>query len=86
MLALARVRSVVSEDDPFVGFGVNLPLFEEHPGADGEPVLRTAANKQLFNVLRNERRHLCLRKPLPGNQLSLDLFDVCGTACSARVR
>ena len=46
----AGVRPLFLEEDPFVGFAGNVPLFVERLGPAGETILETAENKQrLFN-------------------------------------
>jgi len=61
ILALCGVRSVLYDEDPFVGFAADVPLFVEHTTPDGREVWRTANNKRrLFNL-----QELARRKP-PG--------------------
>src|SRR5687767_9905876 len=50
-LALVGIRPAVVDDDPFVGFAGNLPLFVEQLDAHGNTQLVTAPNKrELFNL------------------------------------
>jgi tetratricopeptide (TPR) repeat protein len=56
VLALAGVRPVLCDEDPYVGFSSNIPLFVEQPGPDGKPTMVTAKNKlPLFNLQRFDR-------------------------------
>lgn len=55
-LALAGVRPVLYDEDPYVGFSSNIPLFVERVGPDGKPTMVTANNKlPLFNLQRFAR-------------------------------
>jgi len=47
-LALFGVQPGLLNEDPFVGFASNAPLFVSSPGANGEQLLTTAANKKDF--------------------------------------
>jgi tetratricopeptide (TPR) repeat protein len=47
LLALAGVRPVLYDEDPYVGFSSQVPLFEERKTADGV-VLETAPHKLLY--------------------------------------
>ena len=47
LLALGGVRPVLYEEDPYVGFSSQVPLFDEHKSADG-PVMETAPHKLLY--------------------------------------
>jgi len=50
LLALAGVRPLLLDEDPFVGFADNVPQFVDYTRPDGSRWLRTAANKRaLFN-------------------------------------
>jgi len=56
MLAVLGVRPVLYDEDPYVGFSSNIPLFVEQAGPDGKPVMVTAKNKlPLFNLQRFAR-------------------------------
>jgi len=49
-LALFGVKPALKEEDPFVGFASNVPLFVPAPGSQGEQLLTTADNKlEFFN-------------------------------------
>ncbi|MEA3226990.1 MAG: hypothetical protein U9Q07_13650, partial [Planctomycetota bacterium] len=53
ILTLAGVRPVLYDEDPYVGFSSNIPLFVEQPGPDGKPAMVTAKNKlPHFNLQR----------------------------------
>ena len=53
MLAVLGVRPVLYDEDPYVGFSSNIPLFVEQTGPDGKPTMVTAKNKlPLFNLQR----------------------------------
>lgn len=53
LLALAGVRSVLYEKDPYVGFASNVPLFIKETSADGPAYMVTAPNKiRWFNNQR----------------------------------
>ena len=57
VLALCGVRPVLYDEDPFVGFAADVPLFVEHTTPDGREVWRTASNKRrLFNLQEFARR------------------------------
>jgi tetratricopeptide (TPR) repeat protein len=47
-LALFGVQPALQNEDPFVGFASNAPLFMSSPGANGEQLLTTAPNKKDF--------------------------------------
>lgn len=50
MLALAGVRPVLYDEDPYVGFSSHIPLFVEEKSSDARAVMVTAENKlALFN-------------------------------------
>jgi tetratricopeptide (TPR) repeat protein len=49
ILFLAGVDPVLVEDDPFMGFAGNVPLFVKSGDGSGEDVFVTAPNKRLFN-------------------------------------
>jgi tetratricopeptide (TPR) repeat protein len=49
VLAIAGVEPVRSEDDPFVGFASNVPLFSPRTEPDGRQVLATTPDRRLFN-------------------------------------
>jgi len=55
ILAAAGVKPALLEDDPFVGFASNVPLFVPESGPDGRQWLVTASNKSLFNAQRFSR-------------------------------
>ncbi|MEJ2199838.1 MAG: tetratricopeptide repeat protein [Desulfuromonadaceae bacterium] len=56
-LALLGFKPTLKTEDPFVGFAANVPLFVAVPGAEEEPWLTTADNKQsYFNVQTFRRR------------------------------
>ncbi|MBL7184706.1 MAG: tetratricopeptide repeat protein [Phycisphaerae bacterium] len=56
MLAVLGVRPVLFDEDPYVGFSSNIPLFVEQAGPDGKPTMVTAKNKlPLFNLQRFAR-------------------------------
>lgn len=49
-LALFGVKPEVQEEDPFVGFASNVPLFVPASGPQGQPIMTTAENKlEYFN-------------------------------------
>ena len=53
MLAVLGVRVVLHDEDPYVGFSSNIPLFVEQAGQDGKQPMVTAKNKlPLFNLQR----------------------------------
>ncbi len=52
VLLAAGVEPVLVEDDPFVGFAGNVPLFVETTAPSGAKFLETAPNKRLFNPQR----------------------------------
>ena len=53
ILALAGVRPVLYDEDPYVGFSSYIPLFVEQTGPDGKIAMVTAKNKlELFNPQR----------------------------------
>jgi tetratricopeptide (TPR) repeat protein len=47
-LALFGVQPALQNEDPFVGFASNAPLFVSSPGANGKQLLATAPNKKDF--------------------------------------
>lgn len=47
-LALFGVQPALQNEDPFVGFASNAPLFVSSPGVDGQKLLTTATNKKDF--------------------------------------
>jgi len=49
VLALFGVQPKVQQDDPFVGFSSNMPLYRLETDSDGRQILATASNKNLFN-------------------------------------
>ena len=49
VLALCGVQPRLLNEDPFVGFSSNVPLYLPETDSDGRQVLATAANKSLFN-------------------------------------
>ncbi|MEJ2247477.1 MAG: tetratricopeptide repeat protein [Acidobacteriota bacterium] len=49
VLALFGVQPKVQQEDPFVGFSSNLPLYRLGTDLDGKQILATASNKNLFN-------------------------------------
>lgn len=49
VLALCGVQPRLVNEDPFVGFSSNVPLYLLETDSDGRKVLATAANKNLFN-------------------------------------
>jgi len=56
MLAFLGVRPVLYDEDPYVGFSSNIPLFVEQTAPDGKPTMVTAKNKlPLFNLQRFAR-------------------------------
>lgn len=55
ILAAAGVKPALVEEDPFVGFASNVPLFVPETGPDGRQWLVTAPNKSLFNAQRFPR-------------------------------
>jgi hypothetical protein len=48
ILALAGVRPMLAEEDPYVGFAGNVPLFVEQTPDGGGPLRATARNKLRF--------------------------------------
>ena len=48
VLALVGIRPAPFDEDPYVGFSSQAPLFVEHPRADGTQVIVTAQNKLRF--------------------------------------
>jgi len=48
VLLVCGVRPILYDDDPYVGFASQVPLFVEQTGADGAPVMATARNKRQF--------------------------------------
>ena len=57
LLALAGVRPVLYEHDPYVGFAAHIPLFVSAPGEDGREMMVTALNKRgFFNEQQFPRR------------------------------
>jgi len=60
MLALAGVRPVTYDEDPYVGFSSRIPLFVEQTDPNGRAVMVTAGNKlALFN-----QQQFAVNKPL----------------------
>ena len=56
MLAFLGVRPVLCDEDPYVGFSSNIPLFVEQAAPGGKPTMVTAKNKlPLFNLQRFAR-------------------------------
>jgi hypothetical protein len=49
VLALCGVQPKLLDQDPFVGFSSNVPLYLLETDSDGRQVLATAPNKTLFN-------------------------------------
>jgi tetratricopeptide (TPR) repeat protein len=49
VLALFGVQPKLLNEDPFVGFSSNVPLYQLETDLDGRQVLVTASNKNLFN-------------------------------------
>lgn len=57
LLAIVGVKPVLYEQDPFVGFAANIPLFQEEIEAAGDAYLVTNPNKQRwFNLQRFPKR------------------------------
>ena len=53
LLALAGVRPLLVEEDPFIGFSGRVPLYQEEDDADGETLMVTApAKRGFFNEQR----------------------------------
>jgi tetratricopeptide (TPR) repeat protein len=48
VLALVGVRPTLLQEDPFVGFVSNVPLFVPEMNSEGRQILTTAANKQRY--------------------------------------
>ena len=86
MLTLAGVRPVLYDEDPYVGFSSNIPLFVEQTGPDGKPVMVTAKNKlPLFNLQRFVRnkpagtyRILCVGGSTTFGRPYDDMTSFCG--------
>jgi len=56
MLGLSGVRPILYDEDPYVGFSSNIPLFVEEAGPDGKAIMATARNKLIhFNMQRFAR-------------------------------
>lgn len=57
LLAILGVKPVLYEQDPFVGFAANIPLFQEETEAAGDSYLVTNPNKgRWFNLQRFPKR------------------------------
>jgi len=59
VLALVGVRPTLMQEDPFVGFVSNVPLFVPEMNSEGREILTTAVNKQRFF----NPQHFYKRKP-----------------------
>ena len=50
---IEELGGIPEDEDPYVGFSSNIPLFVEQAGPDGKPAMVTAKNKlPLFNFQR----------------------------------
>ena len=50
-LALFGVKPAFDQEDPFVGFASNVPLFVPAPGPRGAQIMVTAANKLNLSLI-----------------------------------